>query len=381
MTFTTKVNDTISRMEAKLPVSRSRITMPLNWRCLLIKGFVLSCAAGVTVYLTVTASPSTVTLFDGPSPEPTAASINLQVFTAIPDIHTSPEITATTTIFLTYTEAVRVAQATQSTGNLGNGEPYYFTEHEGSTAWLSGKAPATTDGTITGTTTVLVAPVPSGGNTHTSSTETVFLTVTSTRRITETIVEAHNTATTSARSFGGIGASGWNATSTTFQTVTIGPSGSGVIVSGIQFSGTGTASGVVQGLPTGYLQAASAASTNVTRVYVKRQVGSIVVATINGVVVSWTNVYNGGASATRVSTSSSSLAASVSPGMLDISTSKLFVVPTDLWNSRRFYNLWLCVFVVLPGIHHSCRFVADFEGFREDHRTDCSSNNGDFSTR
>ncbi|KAI9881181.1 MAG: hypothetical protein M1830_007159 [Pleopsidium flavum] len=278
----------------------------------------IACGEVSTVYLTVTATPSTNDLAVDSTSIQSAASADLHAFTAnlglqptnaAAPLDTSSGVTATTTIFLTYTEAVEVAQVTATSSTAGNGEPYYFTEHDGTTAWLSGKAPSATQGLITGTTTVLVAPIPTEGSKHTTSTETVLLTLTTTKHLTKTVVEAHKTAPTSVRSFTGLGASGWNGTATTLQTVKVGPTGSGVSVSGNQLYQTGIPSSVAPWLPTGYTAAPSAASTNVTWKNGKRQVGSIVVATINGVVVSWTNAYDGGSPATSVASSPSSVGA------------------------------------------------------------------------
>lgn len=316
-----------------------------------------ACGEVSTVYLTVTAAPSTTDLAVESTSIQSAAGVDLQAFTANLDLQptnpvappdTSSGVTATTTIFLTYTEAVELAQVTATSSTAGVGEPYYFTEHDGTTAWLSAKAPSATQGFFTGTTTVLVAPVPTEGSKHTTSTETALLTLTTTKHLTKTVVEAQKTDPTSIRSFKGLGASGWNATSTTFQTVKVWPTGSGVIVSGNQLYQTGVPSSVVQLLPSGYTKVASAPSATVPWKNVKRQVGSIVVATINGVVVSWTNAYDGGALATPVAGSPSSVEGPASSGMLDMQSLKALKY-TNLSRSCSPYKHWLCVRILFSG--------------------------------
>lgn len=280
-----------------------------------------------TVYVTVTAPATTVDVAVKSALIQSAASVDIQAFWKTLDLQpinpaastdTATDITATSTIFITYTESVQVAPAAPTSSIAGYGQPYHFSELVGTTILQSSNVPSVTPASITSTPTVQAAPVSTEANQHSTSDGTIFLTLTSTVHLTRTIVEVRNGTATSARSFTGIGPGGWNATGTTLQTLRGGLTGSGVSALSNQAHQTGVVSAVANGLATGYTYGVSSSSGQVYRMKGKRQVGSIVVATIDGVAVSWTNIYDGGAAATPIPSPPSKAEPPLVPGTLDI---------------------------------------------------------------
>lgn len=286
-----------------------------------------NCGQQETVYVTVTAAATTVDVAVESASIQSAASVDLQALSKTLDLQpiisaastdTATDITATSTIFITYTESVQVAPTTPTSSIAGYGEPYHFSELGGTTTLQSGKATSVTGDSVASAFTAQAAPVSTEAAQHSTSDGTIFLTLTSTIHLTRTNVEVHNRTATSARSFTGIGASGWNATATTLQTVKGGPTGSGVSALSNQAHQTGVVSAIPNNFQTGYTYGVPAPSGQVYRKEGKRQVGSIVVATINGVVVSWTNVWDGGAAATPVPSPPSKAQPPLVPGTPDI---------------------------------------------------------------
>ena len=284
-----------------------------------------ACGEVSTVFVTVSGTPTTETINLAAAPSAiisTLSTVEAQtVSTGVAPVDTSTDITATVTNYLTYTEVLNIVQApsTSATANQGS---YYFSEQNGTTIWLGDKTPPITDALVTGTTTVLVEPIPSGPSTSSGlmtstgvsessgvlisngptsvegpadikSFSTVFLTVFSTKQLTETITESKYTVPTSTRTFAGLGTSGWNSSATTFQAVKVGPTGSGVLTQG--FGQKGVSPTIAHASQSGYSYSlsGSAASDIAPKDKAARQVGAIVVATINGVAVSWTNQYDG----------------------------------------------------------------------------------------
>lgn len=306
------------------------------------------------MYVTVSGAPTieTVNLVDVPSAAiSTASSVEVQPYdwTGVAAADISPDTAITVTSYLTYTKVISVIEAptTSATANQGS---YYFTEENGTTAWLSDKTPPATDALVTGTTTVIVEPVPSGLTTSIAeapatitSFSTVFLTLFSTWQVTETITETTYTAPASTRNLAGLGSSGWNNSFTTLQTIKVGPTatsvssqwppGDGFPYTIAQKLQTTTAAPIAtsvssqwppgEGFPytlSNTLQSeyssslsGSAASGSVSKNKMERQVGAILYATINGVAVSWTNEWDGGSSPTSITSASSTPALVASP--------------------------------------------------------------------
>ncbi len=251
-----------------------------------------------TVYVTVTATPSITDLGVQSSLQSAASvdvevisnSIELEPINPLTTADTATDITTTRTVRLTYTEPVVITQVVQGASTVGPGKPYSLAEQDREIVLLNNTATSATEHISAGTSAIQVEPIPTASSQSTSNDETISLTLTSTVRITRTVVVQR---TSSTLSFTGMGASGWNATGTNQPTAPINPTGTGVSVSAIQPNQTGIDSTVNPVLSTGYSPVYAAPSGYVKRHNGKRQVGSIVVATINGVVVSWTNVFDG----------------------------------------------------------------------------------------
>ena len=284
-----------------------------------------ACGAVSTVIVTVSGTPTTETINLAAASSAVISILSTveaqTVSTGVAPVDTSTDITATVTKYLTYTEVFNIVEAptTSATANQGS---YYFSEQNGTTIWLGDKTPPTTDALVTGTTTVLVEPIPSGPSTSSGlmtssgvaessgvlisngptsaegpadikSFSTVFLTVLSTKQLTETLTKSTYTVPTSTRTFAGLGTSGWNSSAPTFKAVKVGPTGSGVLTQG--FGQKGVSPTIAHASQSGYSYSlsGSAASDIAPKDKAARQVGAIVVATINGVAVSWTNQYDG----------------------------------------------------------------------------------------
>lgn len=196
-----------------------------------------------------------------------------------------PTTTLSSTSFLTSTKIVNVnhhsaSEPAQPSSALDG--PYSFAEENGSTIWLGGKTPTSGAAFVTNTLVVTLQPQP-------SSTETVSFTTSSGTTLTSEDQTTTSWTTLSSTSFythyltnllpapkpsAYPGNNGWNATMTTLQT-----------------------------LP-GSAHVTASASSTLKRVH-PRQVGALVTATINGVVVTWTNVWAGNPQTTEPSAVSS----------------------------------------------------------------------------
>ena len=272
-----------------------------------------SCSSPLTVFVTVS---ETATLTE---------TVVLNSLVSLPghqhksvDTSSVPaEITATSTIFVTHTNVFSVFEVT-STASADQG-PYYFSVNDGTTEWASGKTPPAAYSQVLKTETLAIVPVPSTSSMKevptTTSTFTILSTSFVTNALTETIVETiseplttltnivtvyltadvvnvTSAAPTSLKSFTGIGSYGWNSSSTLQQAagVTAGATGTGLPGSHTYATG---ASGVIA--PSFWSKNSAPATTKSVLInkMKARQVGAIVTATINGVIVSWTNTYDG----------------------------------------------------------------------------------------
>ncbi len=157
--------------------------------------------------------------------------------------------------------------------------------------WL-GATPPNSASLITSTQVVTLNPVPPGyvAPSVQVPSNTNYLTFSSTKTITETRMETRTlailTASASAGAYTGLASKGWNSSMSTFITVKSPAIGSVTIAEKLaHYSGTAyplPPSGVVPYGP-----------RNTTRHIKMREVKDLVVATIDGVVVSWTNNYDG----------------------------------------------------------------------------------------
>ena len=201
---------------------------------------------------------------------------------------TSTAVTTTVTTSVTSTQIISVIQASSPAEGQA---AYSFAEDNGTTTWFGATPPASAS-LVTSTQVVTLQPVPTGVVAPPVEIPSItsYLTLSSTQTITETLTEtqtlAISTATASAGvvgAFTGLAYHGWNSSMSTFVKVKLPPIGSVTIAEQLPYR-AGTAypmapSGIVPLSP-------SNAMINA------RDVGEIV-ATIDGVVVSWTNNYDG----------------------------------------------------------------------------------------
>ena len=251
-----------------------------------------------------------------------ASTLNTPPDAAAPSViltsEASPAIITTHTVFETITRGISTTESTPEATSITVDEgPFFFTVHNGITTWLGGHTPTLSISYVIETSTVFIQPVPSMSmvtsmsnasstkDSQVTSTEEIHSTSTSTKTIevtsfitaylTETI-----TAPTSSSVSGGARASsgnnssnyhpyGWNAT-TTFKTISIG------IGSGISWPGayaTGNGQSVTAPHPITSPTAHSHVPSGLTFEQRGAQAGAMVTATIDGVVVSWTNIFEG----------------------------------------------------------------------------------------
>ena len=200
--------------------------------------------------------------------------------------------------------------------------PYSFAEHSGITSWLGGKTPPSTESFVIKTSAVTVLPIPeshiiSGATPDTSSFSTLTLTSTTSKVFTETITESLSTPGPSAKPFTGLASYGWNSTFTTFITVKASATSNDLVRPTGETYPTGKFRAPRWDVPpplqginplfpipvTPDISAVLASLREEPSYIAPRQVGSIVVATIEGQVVSWTNTYDGGVTPTATSES------------------------------------------------------------------------------
>lgn len=264
-----------------------------------------TCGGASTAYVTVTASRVTETVFT----TTIAPSSLLQVGASA---ETSLDPTTTSTSFETITDVVSLLTVSASPIKTDQG-PYSFAEHSGTTIWLGSKTPPASEPIVYMTKAVTVQPVLSSTDGFsaaaptTTSFSTLSLTTVTSETFTETVTESSSSPVASAKPFTGVATYGWNSTLTTLLKVQVGAKGSGRVqpTGFVSESSVGTG----QGRPSPYATGRSSDSLAV------RQVGSIVVATIEGIVVSWTNSYDGQPATTSspVAQSSVSVAGATAP--------------------------------------------------------------------
>lgn len=299
-----------------------------------------NCSSVATVFVTVTATTVTKTVSIPFEVSPSITSKydvppKLQV---APD--TSTDITATSTDYITLIRMV-TSFPKISTPAVAEKGPYYFTANNGTTVWLDGKTPPAGVPLSTSTAIITVQPIPPssrisfGGSPNPTTYSTVFLTVVSKEYETETVTKTapavtisstvtvssfvsnplSNTAPlastvpliatvpsaataslisiTPSKPFSGLGLNGWNATFRTLIKEKL--VGSANQPAKLLSQQTGVKENLATRPGTGSFLATPSYSSNATKNIEGRQLGSIVVATIDGVIVSWTNNYDGAA--------------------------------------------------------------------------------------
>ena len=223
-----------------------------------------------------------------------ASSVTKTVYvpsqTASPVQAGSDKVASTFASLLTSTQVITLAHATGQPG------PYSFTEANGTTIWLGGKTPPLSAKLVTSTSVITLHPVSTqnsgalqGGSVATT---TSYLTLTPTETITQTytkILTQHTSSVaTSPKGYPPYGLAGWNTSVTLPSTLGSATAGGALIQSSVQVS--------VSRHSTSQNTAASIMSTaygRSRRHLWGRQAGDFIEATIDGVLVSWVNNYNG----------------------------------------------------------------------------------------
>ncbi|KAL8680430.1 MAG: hypothetical protein Q9186_003390 [Xanthomendoza sp. 1 TL-2023] len=282
-----------------------------------------ACGPLPTVTVTVGASTITETFIHGETLShlvPTTSSPPV-----VSAIAATSSAAATTTVssttFLTSTKVISAADNDLSTpaqpAPVQHG-PYSFAEENGSTVWLGGKTPTSGGIFVTNTLVVTLQPQPSSTETlsYTTSSETTVTsgegTTTSWTTISSTNFHTHYL--TKALTLGAaesslppktplyLGHVGWNATLTTLQTIQSGIANTKPSYVRSENSTTSQSTEEhtesynaysetsVAWVPSG--QVAASASFPARRRH-PRQVGALVTATIDGAVVTFTNVWAG----------------------------------------------------------------------------------------
>ncbi|KAL8649465.1 MAG: hypothetical protein Q9226_005568 [Calogaya cf. arnoldii] len=252
------------------------------------------CGPPVTVTVTVGAASSSAPVATEPLAEPTS--------------------TVSSTSFLTSTRVITVgSQSTSEPAQPSSAldGPYSFAEENGSTIWLGGKTPTFGAAFVTNTLVLTLQPqrsstgtvsfTTSSGTTLTSEdqTTTSWTTISSTSFYTHYLTNLVPTPKVSALP----GNNGWNTTVTTLQALpSSDPSNDGwnTTVTALQAlpssdpgnNGWNTTVTTLQAFSRSGPSTASISVAPKRRVH-PRQVGALVTAKINGVVVIWTNVWAG----------------------------------------------------------------------------------------
>ena len=239
-----------------------------------------------TIFITVPASPTTEALYalsDG-----SAATVGIEALANGVAQVTSTAITKTVTATVVSTQAISVIQASSPSEDQAL---YSFAEDNGTTTWLGATPPASAS-LITSTQVVTVQPVPPGyvAPPVEATPVTSYLTLSSTETLTETHTETQTltvpTASASAGAYTGLASNGWNSSTSKIITVKSPAVGSVTNAENLaQYPGTAypmVSSGLVP-VPRG----------NTTHLNKARDIADTIVVTIDGVVVSWTNSYDG----------------------------------------------------------------------------------------
>lgn len=277
------------------------------------------CGGASTVYVTVTVPQTTRTV----QATIVASSTSLELGTSSSSEslvgETSTDIITTSTSFHTITNQLSLLPDAASSAKTEG--PYSFAEHSGTTIWLGGKTPPSSESLVVKTTAITVQPVPTGVEVSSAepststSYSTLSLTTVTSKVFTKTVTESFSSPLASAKPFTGIASYGWNSTLTTLLKVPVGKKGTahgpptGFLPSITNNGGppSGTGHHAPRPYPTG----------NVSGTLAERQVGATVVITIGGVVVSWTNSYDGSVPTTssEVVESSASVVNAIVPSM------------------------------------------------------------------
>lgn len=278
------------------------------------------CGSESVVFVTVSAPAVTKTVT-----VPFEKAIAAAAVETAPAVSQTPiltDITATLTSYVTFTEFLSIVPVIPTPSGSGqapkltasnqdsiqvaaNKGPYYFSEHDGTLEWLDGKTPPASGSFLTSTAFITLQPVPSGfptsaeenavstteGNTVSTSYSTISLYGVSTVYQTTVVTSTIPAPAVPVKAFIGLGSSGWNISFTSLlkgdENKTSGGTAKPIV---------GQTGAIEKGdaKPEIYItHPAPAYSTNVTKQLEARQVGALVVATIDGELVTWINTYDG----------------------------------------------------------------------------------------
>lgn len=233
----------------------------------------------------------------------------------------SKDLTATSTIYVTFTEIISIVSVTPTLFASGpaptstnentiyaaadNG-PYYFAEQDGTLVWLDNKSPPAGVSFLTSTAFVTLEPVPysvppspeedsvstAEGSKISTSYSTISLYSVSTAYQTIAVTSTIPVPAASPKVFVGLGSSGWNTSFTTTPQVDENKKAENNTLNPI-LRQTGVAEKIDDHPETSTADPAPTLSANATMKVEARQVGTWVFATIDGVRVSWINNYDG----------------------------------------------------------------------------------------
>ncbi|MCJ1438142.1 hypothetical protein MMC27_007529 [Xylographa pallens] len=265
----------------------------------------LTCAPASTIIVTVSTT-ATVTETANLATKITSSNAGPDTISSASSFHSVPflttsvgDLTETTIIWKTYTSDSSAVEASSPTPTSPASGLFSFIVVNGITSWLGGFTPPATDSFVLATATVVIEPVPTSPSLSSTmqaqspvpvtSIETIQLTSIYTADLAEKLTESASATSVSAAagSFHGIGTHGWNAT--TLTRITHVKHGSGT--AHLPYA-TGASSGLARH-PLVPLSGSALIPSSWPTQKEKRQVGSIVIATIDGVVVSWTNYWDG----------------------------------------------------------------------------------------
>ena len=244
------------------------------------------CSPVSTVFVTVPASPTTETIYA--VSEGSAATVGIETLSNGAAQPTSTVITKTLTASVVSMQVISVIHASSPSEAQA---AYSFTEDNGTTTWLGATPPASAS-LITSTQVISLEPVPPGYVAPPAEVTPVtsYLTISSTKTLTETYMATPTlavlTPSASAGAYTGLASNGWNSSMSTLITVKSPAIGSVTIAEKLaQYSIT-----AYSVIPSGLLPFPRGNTARQNKV---RDVENIISATIDGVVVSWIDNYDG----------------------------------------------------------------------------------------
>ncbi|MCJ1382120.1 hypothetical protein MMC17_005232 [Xylographa soralifera] len=266
----------------------------------------LTCAPASTIIVTVSTTTTVTETADLATKSTYSSNAGPDTFSLATSSHSMPflttsvgDTTETTVIWETYTSDSSAVEASSPIQTSPASGLYSFLVVSGITSWLGGFTPPATGSVVIATATVVIEPVPTNPSLSSimqaqspipmTSIETIQVTSIFTADLAETLTESASATFVSATAggFHGIGTYGWNATTLTRITHVKHVTGTGHLP-----CATGASSDFAHHSLVPFNGSALIPSNWSTQKQ-KRQVGVVVTATIDGVVVSWTNSWDG----------------------------------------------------------------------------------------